>query len=136
IVSYFYIFGDLGLSMYGIREIAKNRDRDCTDLISKLYSVRNIVNSVVLLFFLIVVYSQKDGVIFVYLLICILNIISNYFNVEWVNEAFEKFRFITIKTIIVRLLFIIAIIIFVKGYSASYYYLLLTGLALLINNVI
>ena len=133
-VSYFYIIGDFGLSMYGIREIASNRGNN--RIISELYSLRNTINFVVLLFYLIVLYFEENTTVFYYLLICIFNISANFVNVEWVNEAYEKFSFITWKTILVRGLYVIAVFFFVSGQYAAIYYLLLTGFSIFLNNLI
>lgn len=135
-VTYFYIVGDFGLSMYGIREVAKVEPKQASDLISKLYSIRNTWNFFILIAYLLIsLVFFKEEKSFWFLVICVTNILANFFNVEWVNEGFERFRFITLKTIIVRSIYVLCVILLVHGNSAPYYYLFLTGFSLIINNL-
>lgn len=105
--SYFGMLGLLGIYNYGLRSISSHRDdRQYVQTTYKnLFCIGIISNSLFLLAYLLfVTFFIKDSVLRTIGYIYSANLISQIFYVEWVNEAFEEFRFITIKTIIIKLI--------------------------------
>jgi O-antigen/teichoic acid export membrane protein len=63
-----------------------------------------------------------------------LQLVANYFAIEWINEAFESYTFILYKTAAVRLAYIAAIFIFVRKPEDILPYTAVTSLVVFLNN--
>ena len=108
IISYFILIASLGISTYAVREGAKYRDKPkvfnefCNQIFS--FNILTTMISYVLLFLVIFsnksLYSYKD-----LLLILSLTIAFTTFSIEWVNTIFEDFLFITIRSIVIYILY-------------------------------
>lgn len=110
IFNYFYIFALFGVYQYGLREISrvKNDPKKVSRLFTSLFTINLTTSVLALIAFLLFSFSQySDEKVFPILLIFGINFIANMFYVEWINEAHENYDFIAIKTIIVRLIYVI-----------------------------
>lgn len=134
----FLIFAAFGVYNFGVREISKIRDdkKKVSQLFTSLFVISLISNIIVLALYLIYSASVSSGTNFMIYALIGLQIVGNIFYMEFVNEALENFKFITIKTFIVRLLYFLAIILFVKKPDDIIPYSLIIGLTVLINNLI
>jgi len=137
IVSYFSAFGLFGFYLYGLRVISINRDNP--HVVSKLYNdlffLGILTNLIALVSFLCYVLIAVGSPSLRYImLIFSFNIIANIFYIEWINEAFEKYKFISIKTIIVRLISIALILLLVRKPDDIYLYAIITVTSLILNN--
>ncbi|MDR1183147.1 MAG: flippase [Bacteroidales bacterium] len=139
IFQYFGLLGLLGIYNYGLREISAHRNNK--EKVGEIYRNLFIIGIVSNLFFLLI----YTGFIFHFIanerlqLVLYIyggNFIAQIFYIEWVNEAYEKFRFITIKTIIIRLLSVIAIFLLIKNPSDYLFYICVLVVTLLLNNVV
>lgn len=105
--TYFGLLGLLGIYNYGLREVSRYRNDKAkiSDLYRNLFAIGFISN---LFFFvvyeLIVFFFIENAQLRQIMYLLGLQLIAQIFYVEWVNEAYEDFRFITVKTIIIRLL--------------------------------
>ena len=106
LVQYFSILAFLGIPTYGLREISKARyDKD---KLNKLFSELFIINSISTAFFgilyltLILSVPTYRANLPLYLIVGI-SIFINFFNVSWLYEGLEKFKFISIRNIIFKL---------------------------------
>lgn len=140
IYSYFNLFGLLGILTYGIRELSRNRDDQeyVRKTYSALFSIGIISNLICFLIFAAFSYFafHDNSSMFTLLIILSLNLISNFFNTEWINEAFEDFRFIAIKTAIIRLIYVVCIFIFIKSSEDIWIYALMVTISNFLNYII
>lgn len=111
-INYFIQFSMMGLSTVGVREIAMARgDRDrLNSVFSSLFFLNLMLTLLAMavlsvLLFVIPSFTDKRELYFVGML----KLLSNVFLVEWLFRGFEQFRYITIRSIIVRVLFIVAV---------------------------
>jgi O-antigen/teichoic acid export membrane protein len=118
--QYFIIFSSLGIPLYGVREIAKlNSDHS---LRSKLVFELLIIKITLSIFFSLVLLSIYcfttvfDQNLTLIKLAC-LGIISSSFLMEWFYQGIQNFSFITKRSIIIKLLSVIAIFAFVQQYN-------------------
>jgi O-antigen/teichoic acid export membrane protein len=139
IYTYFLIFATFGIYTYGVREISRIRDDEAKvkNLFTSLFLLGIICNLIVLTIYLLFVFfkfsSQPQ---FLILLIYGLTLFSNIFYVEWMCEAIESFNFITVKTIIIRSIYIIFLLLLVKESSDYIKYAALNSLLSFINYVV
>lgn len=140
IYSYFNLLGLLGILTYGIRELSRNRDNQ--DYVKRTYStlfsigiISNFICFIIFALFSYVAFHDNSSM-FILLIILSLNLISNFFNTEWINEAFEDFKFIAIKTAIIRLLYVVSIFIFIKSSEDIWIYALIVTTSNFLNYII
>lgn len=134
IIDYCILFSMMGLSAVGIREIAKNKDnreklgQTFTDLFAlNFYTTLFIA----LIFITIVCLSPQLQSYELLIPIGILKLFATLFWIEWFYTGLEEFRYITIRSIILRSLFIISVFLFVHTRAdATVYYGLFVGITI------
>lgn len=135
IIDYLVLFSMMGMQALGIREIARHKD-DKAELQSAfndlfwLNAITMVVALVILCFATCFVPElQQRGRL---LLIGSFKLVANLFWIEWFYRGLENFRYITIRSIIVRLLFVASVFIFVRDEGDfAIYYLLFVGIVVL-----
>ena len=129
IVEYFTIISMMGMNTIGIREIAKCKgDRKKLDrTFSQLFSLNTIstliaVVSLILATLLISKFSDYKGLLY----IGIGKLFFNYLLINWFFQGLENFKYIAIRTILIKVLFVISVFIFVvtKDDTKTYYFLI------------
>lgn len=116
IAGYFTAFAQMGLPAYGVREIARVRERkqEADKVFVELYLLNLLTTTCALLAYFLFV-GQTAGMkgqlplFFVFGL----NIFWNYFNVEWVYQGKEEYVFIAVRGMAVKLLSVAAMFSFV-----------------------
>lgn len=138
IVSWFFPFASFGIYNYGIRVISQiKHDKKKTQVMfTNLFSMGFISTTIVLIIYFIYVFIIPDKTNTVLYIILSIQIIANIFMVEWMNEAFESYGFILFKTMIVRIINVVSIIIFIKKPDDILKYALITSLVMLANNLL
>ncbi|HAT4246478.1 TPA: flippase [Clostridium perfringens] len=138
IYGYFFIFAGFGVYQYGLREISRVRDNKnkLSQVFTSLFILTMITNIVTTLFYIVFIKISYSGTeIYVACMILTFNLLSNIFYTEWVNEGLENYDFITVKTIIIRVAYIILLFIFVKSTSNFKEYMILLVLSTFLNNI-
>lgn len=135
LLSYFSIMGMLGIYNYGLRSLSSNRNNLVLvrDTFKNLFTIGLVSNlTFFLLYVLFIHYCITDEAVKIIGYIFSANLFAQALNIEWVNEAFEEFQFITTKTILIRLLSVIAIFSFVRSSrDAIIYVAILSGITLI-----
>lgn len=141
-VSYFVLLGSLGIQAYAIRETAKRRDdKKARD---KLFSEMLVVNAVltmaaIFIFIACLVLTglfSSDKLLY---FVCGFAVIINFINVDWYFQGTEEFKLIAIRSFVVKLLGLIAVIVFIHSPEDVYKYALisvLSGLAYHLFNIV
>lgn len=136
IVTYFIIFGNLGVSMYGQREIAylQNDIYNRSKIFWEIEIVKLIftILSGLLYIYFFVFGSQYNT----YYLLLALYLISTAIEVVWFFQGIEDFKSTVIRNIIVRLLCVVAVFVFVKDSNDLWVYVLIYSLSELIGNIL
>ena len=138
IYTYFLIIATFGIYNYGLREIS--RIRDDKEKLSKLFTslfiiglISNLSVLIIYISFVFLHYSSQPQ--FPVLMIYGITLFSNIFYVEWLCEATESFNFITIKTIIIRIFYVIFLLLLVKKPSDYLIYATLNSLLFFFNYI-
>lgn len=134
IVTYFVLFGSLGIAMYGQREIAYvQNDKNKRSLVFwEIITVRTISLIVAMLLFYLVFCIKGEYAI--YYRIFILYIVSNALDISWLLQGLEEFKKTVVRNIIVKTLSIILIFLFIKTPSDLWKYILIYVIAELLGN--
>lgn len=132
IISYFILISALGISTYSIREGAKLRDtpEKISEFASEVFSI-NLISTLIayLLFGITLIIVPKFHYYYGLLLIFSLQIIFTTIGVEWIYSIYEDYAYITIRSILVQLLSLIAMFIFIKKPEDYYIYAIITVFA-------
>lgn len=134
VMSYFVLFGVLGLQMYGQREIAyryKNQDeRD--KLFWEIVWLRIITVGIAMIIYLLYLWNSDYKI---YYIIFSIELLANALDISWFYYGIEEFKLITIRNFIVKLTGLICIFIFVKTNEDLYIYILCNTIVLLLGNL-
>ena len=139
LTAYFLIFASFGIYQYGLREISKVRDdkvklRQTFTSLFLFTSLTNLLASAAYMIFVFAFYKEQP-----YFYTCIVmgfNLVFNLFYVEWMNEALENYDFIAIKTMVVRIIYSLLILLFIRNEGDFLFYLYLVIGFNFINNII
>lgn len=135
IVTYFILFGSLGATLYGQREIAY-----CQDNIEK--QSKKFFEIVIIKFFTFII-----SMIIFYIFFCINNIyslyykifllymIANIFDISWFLQGIEAFDKTVIRNIIVKVLSLVLIFLLVRNKNDLWIYILIFCSAEMLGNI-
>ncbi|WP_066370732.1 oligosaccharide flippase family protein [Neobacillus fumarioli] len=138
IFNYFFIFAGFGIYQYGMREVSriKNDKQNVNQLFTSLFTFSLLTNLLTLLVYVIVSYLGYSGkAAFPILMVYGINFFLNIFYVEWVNEAYEDYGFITLKTMIVKIIYVILLLTFVKTSENYLIFVALLATSTGLNNI-
>ena len=114
IVLYFWLAVDLGVNMYGSREIARAKS-EAPDIINPLLTLRIISGFIVFLIFMSVlnlfVHSSIQRLLFTG---CAFYLITRSISIDWVMSGFEKFKYIAISNFTTFISMLLMMLVLVK----------------------
>lgn len=114
IVTYFTLFGALGTSLYAVRKIAAVRE-DEKSLAQATLEILALKLILMLITLAVFIPSLCIGSEYAYLYrIHIINIVATGLDVSWFYQGIEDFKKVTIRNLLMKLLFIVALFVFVK----------------------
>jgi O-antigen/teichoic acid export membrane protein len=138
-VSYFLLISSLGLTTYAIRKSATIRsDRFSLSIFaSEIYSI-NIIFTLISYAFMtiIIVFSPFLHGYTLLILIQSSVIISTTLGTEWINQATEDFKFISLRNLIFQVVSLVFIFIFVNDQSDYIIYLMISILSIVGSSII
>lgn len=135
IVTYFALFGTLGSSLYGQREIAYMQDD--AESRSKIFWEIVCFRSITIIISLVVYYFAivRTSDYYVVALIVMAELITAAFDVSWFFQGMEDFKTTVVRNTIVKILGIILIFVFVKSPEDIELYTICCTLPTLIGNL-
>lgn len=123
ILSYFVLFGQIGLNIYGRKEIAcVQQDRNKRSLIFFQLSFIRICLFVIVCVSYYIFTTFNSGIDKVLFLINGISIWANLIDVTWYFQGLEEFKLITIRNFLIRIVCVICTFILVKSSSDLYIY--------------
>ena len=138
-VSYFLLFATMGIALLGVREIAAVRDDEIKR--SKVFCYLLGMNLRFTLFTLLVYFAcisfvpklnQYEDLFY----IGGAKIISTAFLVEWFFTGMENFRYITLRALTIKTLYVISVFVFVQNADDYRLYFILTVSVVVVNALI
>ena len=132
VINYYILFSMMGISIVGIREIAKSKHdkQELNRTFSGLIILNTLSTSLMLIILLVSIYTipklyeHKE-----LMYLGALKLIANYLLVEWLYKGLEDFKYITIRTVIVKCIYVVSVFLFVhKADDYPIYYALLVGM--------
>lgn len=139
IIQCFVLISMLGIATVGVREIAKNKEDK--NVLSKVFTGLFIINTFTTLLslcflFISICFIEKFEEYRDLLLIGSLKLFATYLMIDWFYKGLEEFRFITIRTLIIRMLYVVSVFLFVKNKSDYTVYYWLLSVSVVINALV
>ena len=136
IAQYFVIFGTLGVSMYGNRQIAYVRDNK--EKMSKTFwgitYLKAITTTITFIAYILIFgFNKEYGSIY---LIQSINIIGAMLDISWLYMGLEDFKKTVTRNLLVKITGVACIFIFVKGYEDLYKYITINALMIVLGNLV
>lgn len=139
VINYFILFSMLGLDTLGVREIAKHRDNkeELNRTFSNLFVVNMALTSCMLVVLAVLTFTvpqfaaHKDLMFF-----GAFKLLFNSLLVEWLYKGLENFRLITIRSLIIKTLYVILVFVLVRKPEDVWIYYLLSCLMVVANAVV
>jgi O-antigen/teichoic acid export membrane protein len=129
-------FSMMGISIIGIREVAKdkNNPQALSTTFSSLLTLNFIATFIVLIVLVIttcLVSQLREH--WQLMLVGGVKVLFNMFLIEWLFKGIEDFKYITIRSLVIRILFVVAVFIFVRNADDYIVYFILMCLLHIIN---
>lgn len=139
IVHYFILLSTLGITSIGIREIAKykNDNVHLNKVFSGIFQINAILTFFVLLLYIVLIEILPQLVPYRRLLyIGVVQIIFNTLSIEWLFKGLENFKYITIRTFWVKILYVISVFVFIRD-EGDYdlYFAIIVG-SVVVNGIV
>lgn len=134
-LQWFLILAIFGMYTFGMRQTSRVRDNleQTRRIFTQLFVFGIITTTVVWLGYMGFVLLAKSDQFWLYTLLGI-QLVANYFAIEWINEAFENYTFILYKTALVRLAYVVSIFIFVKSPGDILPFTAIASIVVFLNN--
>ena len=134
-VTYFTLFGMLGISGYGQREIAICReDRKKTSKVfwelQLIHLATFLITGIAYLFMALNSSSYR-----IYYFVQYFSIIASFLDINWLFQAYERFRFIAIRNCIIKLLSMATIFLLIHDSEDLAIYIGITSIGTLLSNI-
>ena len=135
ILSYFFLFGGLGMSLYASREIAYVRDDKKKR--NKLFWELAIFNFITISIASVIYYFAfaTKGEYSLYYKLWMLELAASAINISWFFRGIEEFKKTVTRNVLVRIISVMLIFVFVKKPSDLALYILIYGIADLVGNI-
>lgn len=135
LINVFIPFATLGVYNYGIREISREKDKkdSLNRIFSELFYISIVCTFITTGIYYIYIFNSNFGNYNLLYSIMGIQIFAQVFYIEWLNEAFENYKFILYKTLIIRILMLVSIFLFVKTENDIIPYTLIMSIVTLIN---
>lgn len=138
IINYFVLFSMLGINILGIREIAKVKINK--EQLNSTFNSLFIINLISTIFMIIILllcieFIPKFSDYKKLLYIGVFKLVGNVLLIEWFYKGLESFKYITTRTIIIKVLYVIAIFLFIKKENDYIIYYGLTALMIIGNSI-
>lgn len=138
IVNYFILISMLGISILGVREVAscQNDQGKLNSAFSSLFFIHSLFTFFLLFIYIIAIFCIPQFFEHKELFyIGAAKLLFNLFLIEWFYKGTENFKYITSRSLIIRVLYVLAIFLFVRRESDYIIYFLLTTFMVALNSV-
>ena len=139
IISYFSMVASLGIPTYGIRACAQMRDdrEELTQTVQEIFLINACMTALVYVCYvcalLLVEPMRREKALF---LLCGSTLFFNLIGMEWLYKGLEQYRYITIRSVGVKVVAVTLMLLLVRSQSDYLIYGVLTILASVGSNVL
>lgn len=138
-INYFVLFSTLGAATIGAREIAKHKNdkSKLNTIFSSLIVMYVMYTTIVLVaYFLVITFVDKLRIHEELFYIGTAKLIFSVFLIEWFYKGLENFKYITTRSLLIKLLYVVLVFVFVRKSEDYKIYFILTTLSVVVNSLI
>ena len=139
VISYFSIFAQLGIPTYGVRVCAKARDNKekLSKIVQELFIINSIITVLVYLVLIVLIqiipkFEQYKALLLINSLVLMLNL----FGMEFLYRAVEQYSYITIRSLVFKIIALILTFSFIHQSSDYIIYAIITVFAIAGSNLV
>ena len=139
VVSYFSLIAGLGISSYAIREGAKYRERKKDfNIFASEVLLCNVISTIVAYFLLVLcmIFIDKLSAYTALIWVFSIQIIFTTIGIEWVYSIYEDYEYITIISVVFKIVSIVLIFIFVRDSGDTINYVAITVFEVVGSNIL
>ena len=136
-MQYFVIFGMVGITLYGNRQIAYVRENkeNLKNTFYSIYTLQLITTTISFVLYLIFTLVFNNGDYKWLYIVQGINIIASMADISWLFMGLEQFKKTVVRNTVVKLVSLASIFIFVKSSNDTVIYTLILALSALIGNL-
>ncbi len=137
--TYFSLFAALGIPIYGIREIAKIKDKTIDEknkFVSEIISISIVATIICTSFFVATLFfipQLNDN--FVVFVIAAIVLYITPFRIDWFFSGLEDFGYITFRSLVIKTASVLLLFLLVKNKEDLVVYVALNALSLVANEI-
>lgn len=139
IIQYIVLFSLLGTTFVGIREIASVKsNREKLNITFSSIITLNIITTLigVIVILCLMFFASEFTDYKILLSIGIIKLLGTVFTIDWFYKGLEDFKYITKRTILVKLFYVASVFLFIKDENDYVIYFILTTMMYVVNTVI
>jgi O-antigen/teichoic acid export membrane protein len=128
--SYLLLFSSFGVSIYGVKEMGqmKKANKEKSELYSQLISINLLTSLLCSIFILYIAFFSEYSNDWKIILVFAFSLISSVLGPDWYFIANEKQKYLLIRNIIFKVLFILSIFLFIRKSEDLLAYVIITVL--------
>lgn len=137
--NYFLMFTSYSIHIYALRELSslENNTQQFKARFNEIFKLGLLMSCITMIIYLIfIIIGFKNTIYFNPLIIFIISIVGHSFFIEWANEARGRYTFITLKTILLKIVYVLLIFIMVKERKDYLIYIILTATLFFFNAIL
>lgn len=139
IINYFLLFSMMGIGTVGIREIAKAKgntkklDQTYSSLffLNTISTVIAVVALLIATFYVPQLYANKE-----LMFVGAVRLFMGYMQIEWLFKGLEDFKYITVRTVIIKVFYVLSVFLFVNDKGDYVIYFALYTLMVSFNAIV
>ena len=138
VVNFLLVFAMLGISTYGVKEIASVRDnqKEKEKVFSELFFIKFYSSIIVYVFYIFLVFSYNEfSQNFSIFFIMSFLLLANIFNLDWFFIGIEDYKILSVRNVVTKILTFLGIIFFVKNKMDINLYTILLVLGQVLGNI-
>lgn len=135
---YFISIAEFGIVVYGMREVARqrNNNEERGKLVSELLALHVVSSALALVLYFVAVFLLWNKIQDIRLLLFSLSfLLVNFFACEWYFLGMERFKYLTLRSLLTRLLGLFSIFILIKSPDDYFLYYAITVVAAIVNSL-
>lgn len=139
VAAYFIMIAQVGIPVYGIKEISKVREnkQTCSKIFSELFTINTIMTAItVTIFSIVFLFSTKMQDEKTLFFVAGISVFLSLFSIDWLYSGLEEYKFIAIRSILVKIVSVIMLFVLVHDSNDYVIYAFITVLATVLTNVL
>lgn len=136
ITAYFILFGNLGITMYGQREIAYfQKDKKSYSKVFYEISIFKTITMFFSILFFYLFFILRTNEYSLYFTILLIELSASIFDISWFFQGMEDFKKTVSRNFIIKIICVVLIFTFVKGEDDLVTYFIIYSLSNLLGNI-